>query len=251
MANAAPVRERTRNPNKTSNLHPPVAAKSNDPHSSLALAVTEVAPGTLKPPGRILRHNGSRQKAAIRGSIARFGFLNPILADEENRTICGRARWLAAKDFGLGTVPAIRVDHMTDEQKRLYAIAENQTRALGVWNEGALRLEFGELLDLTIDTDFSIELSGFSVSEIDDLLVKKEEESDRSADAVGEHPPVTHPGHVWLLGDHRLHCGDALQEESYVILMGEDRAQMVLSDEPYNLATKAFSGKGRTQHGDF
>jgi len=252
MANAAPVRKRTRNPNKTSILNMPVAARPNDPHASLALAVTEVAPDTLKPPRRILRHNGSRQKAAIRASIANFGFLNPILVDEENRIICGHARWLAAKDLGLATVPAIRVDHMTEEQKRLYAIAENQTGALGEWNEDALRVEFGDLLDLTIDTDFSIELSGFTMSEIDDRLVKKgEEENDGSADAVVDHAPVTQPGDLWWLGDHRLLCGNSLQEESYVVVMGEDRAQMVFSDAPYNLPTKAFSGKGRTQHGDF
>ncbi|WP_205693921.1 site-specific DNA-methyltransferase [Croceicoccus ponticola] len=212
--------------------------------------MTDVASDTLKPPPRRLRNNGPRQMSAIRSSIANFGFLNPILIDEENRIICGHARWLAAKDLGLATVPVIRVDHLTDEQKRVYAIAENRTGDLGEWDEDALRLEFSELLDLTLDLDLSIEVSGFARSEIDDLLVNSEG-SGGTDDEENQPAPVTRPGDLWLLGDHRLLCGDALAEGSYTILMGEDRAQMVFSDSPYNLPTRAFSGKGKSQFPDF
>lgn len=250
MAKTAPVRKRTRKLLAFSSLPLPDVTGANDPNGALALAVTNVAPDTLKPPPRKLRNNGSRQMSAIRASIANFGFLNPILIDEENRIICGHARWLAAKDLGLPTVPVIRVDHMTGEQKRLYAIAENQTGALGEWNEDALRLEFGELLDLTIDSDFSIELSGFAMSEIDDLLVKPED-AGGSVDAGNGHDPVTRTGDLWALGDHRLLCGDALEESSYITLMGDDRAQMVFSDAPYNQKMKVISGKGKVQHDEF
>ncbi|WP_066558870.1 site-specific DNA-methyltransferase [Croceicoccus bisphenolivorans] len=250
MAKTAPVRKRTRKPLDTTSLTAPDLTGSNDPHAALSLVVTNVAPGTLKPPPRILRTNGSRQMSAIRASIANFGFLNPILIDEENRIICGHARWLAAKDLGLVTVPVIRVDHLTDEQKRLYAIAENKTGALGEWNEDALRLEFGELLDLTLDLDVSVELSAFAMSEIDDLLVK-DDGSDFGGGDAGRHAEITRPGDLWLLGDHRLYCGDALEESSYITLMGDDRAQMVFSDPPYNQKMKTISGKGKVQHEEF
>lgn len=250
MAKTAPVRKRTRKLLASTSLPLPDVTGANDPHGALALAVTDVAPGTLRPPPRILHDNGSRQMSAIRASIANFGFLNPILIDEENRIICRHARWVAAKDLGLPMVPVIRVDHMTEEQKRLYAIVENQTGALGEWNEDALRLEFGELLDLTIDREFSIELSGFAMSEIDDLLVKPED-AGGSADAGNGHTPVTRTGDLWALGDHRLLCGDALVEKSYITLMCNDRAQMVFSDAPYNQKMKVISGKGKVQHDEF
>lgn len=250
MPKTATVRNRTRKPLDITSQTPPELTGSNDPHDALSLAVTNVAPDTLKPPQRILRENGSRQMSAIRAPIANFGFLNPILIDEENRIICGHARWLAAKDLDLATVPVIRVNHLSEEQVRLYRIAENQTGALGEWNEDALRLEFGELLDLTLDLDVSVELSGFSMSEIDDLLV--EDDGDGGAgDGMHQHAPVTRSGDLWLLGDHRLLCGDALEESSYITLLGEDRAQMVFSDPPYNQKMKTISGKGKVQHDEF
>lgn len=250
MATTAAVRKRTRNPLDTTSLTPPDLTGSNDPHDALALAVIKVTPDRLEPPLRLLRIHDERQMSAIRASIRAFGFLNPILIDAEHRIICGHARWLAAKDLGLATVPVIQVRHMSKEQVRLYRMAENRTGELAEWDEDALRLELGELLDLTLDIDVSIELSGFSMSEIDDRLVPHVG-GGGSDEVVCNPAPVTRAGDVWLLGDHRLLCGDALIEENYTILMGEDRAQMVFSDAPYNLPTKAFSGKGKAQFSNF
>lgn len=171
-------RKRIANALDTTSLTPPDTIGSNNPHDALALAVIDVAPDALEPPPTKLRKIDMRQMSAIRASMRAFGFLNPILIDETNQIICGHARWLAAKDLGLATVPVIRVDHLSTEEKRLYAIAENQTGALGEWDEDALRVEFSELLDMTLDLDLSVELSGFAMSEIDDLLAKEDDGGD-------------------------------------------------------------------------
>ncbi|HEX2795359.1 MAG TPA: DNA methyltransferase [Croceicoccus sp.] len=249
MPKTAPVRKRTRQLQNTSSPSA-IVAGSNDPRNALELAITYVPPDTLTPPPRKLRKNPARQMSAIRASVANFGFINPILVDATGRIICGHARWLVAGELGLATVPVIQVDHLSEEEKRLYAIAENQTGALGEWDEDALRLEFGELIDLTVNLDFSVELSGFSFSEIDDLVIA-EDPGDGASGDMGRHADVTKLGDLWVLDDHRLLCGDSLEEESYTVLMGEDRAQMVFCDSPYNQPVKVISGKGKVKHPEF
>lgn len=249
MPKTAPVRKRTRQLQTTSS-HSAILPGSNDPRSALELAITYVPPDTLKPPPRKLRKNPARQMSAIRASVANFGFINPILVDATGRIICGYARWLVAGELGLATVPVIAVDHLSEEEMRLYAIAENQTGALGEWDEDALRLEFRDLIDLTVNLDLSVELSGFSFSEIDDLVIRGEAEESSSEEVI-RHAIVTRPGDLWMLGDHRLLCGDSLEEESYTILMGEDRAQIVFCDSPYNQPMNVISGNGKVRHDEF
>lgn len=226
------------------------ASAGNDPRNALALAVAYVDPATLKPPPRRLRVIGTSQMAAIRASIAGFGFLNPILVDGSGRIICGHARWMAAKDLGLATVPTIYVDHLTDEQKRLYAIAENRSGELGEWDNDALRHEFGEMADLGIRLDLNLEVSGFTMSEIDDLLIEPAvNESESEVTTI--HPPVMREGDLWILGKHRLLCGDALEDANYERLLNGEKAQMAFVDAPYNQPMNAILGKGRDQNGEF
>jgi hypothetical protein len=248
-----PVRKRVRTSSHlTSTSHNALSAgRTNDPNDDLALEVTYVDPAVLKPPKRKLRKNGPRQLAGLRASISHFGFLNPILVDENNQILCGHARWLAAKDLGLKVVPVICTAHMSDEEKRLYAIAENRIGALGEWDTSELRLEFAEILELGLPPDLSIELSAFSTSEIDDLVIEPIEPEGGGDGPLPSHPPVTQLGDLWVLGEHRLLCGDALKEESYQVLMGEERAQMVFCDAPFNLPMSAISGKGKAQFDDF
>lgn len=141
--------------------------RHNDPHPDLALAIEYLAPSALKAPFRKLRKHNQRNLAAMRASISNLGFLDPILVDGDYRIICGHGRWLAAKDLGLEQVPVICAAHLSEKQKRVYAIAENRIGELSEWDSCELRLEFKDILDLGSNYDLSIELSGFSTSEID------------------------------------------------------------------------------------
>ena len=226
------------------------ASAGNDPRNALALAVAYVDPATLKPPPRRLRVNGTRQMAAIRASTAGFGFLTAILFDGSGWIICGHARWMAAKDLRRATVPIIYIDFLTDEQKRLYAIAENRSGELGEWDSDALRLEFGELADLGIRLDLNLKVSGFTMNEIDDLLIEPAVNESES-EVTTFHPPVTREGDLWILGKDRLLCGDALEDANYERLLNGEKAQMAFVDAPYNQPMNAISGKGRAQHGEF
>ncbi|WP_394728935.1 site-specific DNA-methyltransferase [Altererythrobacter sp. GH1-8] len=250
---AKPVRKRVRtSAHLTSTSHGALnAGRINDPNNDLALEITYVDPAVLKPPKRKLRKHGQRQLAALRASISHFSFLNPILVDENNQILCGRARWLAAMDLGFEAVPVICIAHLSDEQKRLYVIAENRIGELGEWDVSELKLEFGELLDLGLPPDLNIGLSGFSTSEIDGLVIEPFGSEGSGDSPLPSHPPVTQEGDLWVLGEHRLLCGDALKVESYQALMGEERAQMVFSDAPYNLPMSTISGKGKAQFDDF
>ncbi len=157
---------------------------------------------------------------------------------------------MAAKDLGLATVPTIYVDFLIDEQKRLYAIAENRSGELGEWDNDALRLEFGELADLGIRLDLNLEVSGFTMSEIDDLLIEPAVNESES-EVTTFHPPVTREGDIWTLGKHRLLCGDAREDANCERLLNGEKAQMAFVDAPYNQPMNAISGKGRDQHGEF
>jgi len=228
--------------------------RPNGLDNRLELAICYVDPDSLKPPARLLRKNGSRQSNAIAASIRAFGFLNPILVDDKSQVVCGHARWLAAKDLGLNEVPVICAAHLSPEQLRLYALAENRCGELGEWDRSALKMEFAELAPLTFDCNFNLELSGFTTAEIDLALADdpdgaEGEPADLALDPMAT--PVSRHGDLWRLGQHRLLCGNALAEESYAALMGEGRAQMIFCDAPYNLPARTISRAGKGGPGDF
>lgn len=237
-----PIRVRTRVPATRSSATQSDTGKPNDPHRGLELAIRYEPPALLKPPKRPLRKPSGRSAAALRTSIASFGFLNPILVDDDGRIVCGHARWLAAQELGLEQVPVICVTHLSEEQLRLYAIAEGRIGELSEWDVDALRIEFAELAGLDLGLDINLELTGFSTSEIDDLLVKKGA-ADPADPTRLSHAPVTQAGDLWQLGAHKLLCGDALDEYSYLTLMGRERAQMVFCDPPYNQPMRNISGQ--------
>ena len=225
---------------------PPCNALAQD----FKLAFDYVATTSLTPPARKLRKHGQRQLAQLEASIRHLGFNDPILVDDKSKIICGYGRWLAACELGLAEVPVICAAHLTPEQLRLYAIAENKLGLLGEWDEEQLRIEFGELLDLSLD--LNVELTGFATCEIDQMLTAPPAPAEGEAAAVApQGPAVTQAGDLWLLGEHKLFCGDALEEGSYQALLGEERAQMAFSDPPYNVEMKMVSGKGKARHVDF
>lgn len=195
-------------------------------------------------------HNRA-QVAKIRESIRQFGFINPVLLDENLEIIAGHGRLAAAQDMGMRDVPAIILSHLTDAQKRAYRIADNKLTELGKWSIELLNLEFSELSNLNLD--FNLEITGFETAEID-LILDGDGASDPKADVV---PALTdedhrcHRGDIWKLGRHTIVCGDALMAESYAAIMGDERAQMVLTDAPYNVKVKSIGSMGKIKHDEF
>jgi DNA modification methylase len=202
---------------------------------------------------RNARRHDARQIGQLAQSIERFGFLTPVLIDADNRLLCGHARVEAACLAGSGTVPAIRVSHLSATERRALAIADNRLAELASWDEDVLKNELRFLSEIDIDFDFSA--IGFDTPEIDLLLNASPAaaaEDDRLPALEPDRPCVSEPGQVWLLGEHRLVCGDALKAGSYRAALGETRARMVFADPPYNVRINGHvGGTGAVRHREF
>ena len=220
-----------------------------------ALHIDYQAVSTLAPAARNPRTHTKKQIQQIANSIRTFGFTNPILIDATHHVIAGHGRLEAAKLLELGTVPTIRLDQLTKEQIRAYVIADNRLAELAGWDQDLLALEFTYLNDLELDFDLTI--TGFETAEIDLLIESLEPtDDDPTADHIPENdpsvPPVSQPGDLFLLGPHRLFCGDAREDASFHQLMGEEKAQMVFLDPPYNVPIAGHAvGLGSIQHQNF
>ena len=214
--------------------------------------VVEMRPiGEIKPSPRKARFHPDKQVQQLSASIATFGFVVPMVVDEDGTVLAGHGRYLAAKHLALATIPTVRVGHLTPERKRAFALADNRLAELSHWDDEVLKVELDELF--AMELDFQIEVTGFDTLDLDRL--------DKPAKAVKpevvppvdlDRPVVTQPGDLWQLGPHRLFCGSALEEASYQHLLGEDRAQMVFTDPPYNVPVDGHvSGLGAVKHAEF
>jgi DNA modification methylase len=220
------------------------------------LAVTEVPIEDLHPDPRNPRVHKPHQVRSIAESIKQFGFNNPVLATGEGRIIAGHGRLLAARKLGWTKVPAIRIDHLTEPQIRHFQIADNKLTENAGWNKQLLGEIFLELSMLNLE--FSTDITGFSVPEID-LLIEGIGLDDKSKPDAADRlplslpgPAVTEPGDLWLAGRHRLVCGDALDPWAYKTLMQGSVADMVFTDPPYNVAIQGHaSGLGAKTHREF
>ena len=167
---------------------------------------------------------------AVAGSIAEFGFRNPIIIDKDNVIIAGHTRLLAAKKLGLTEVPVVRADDLTEAQVKAYRIADNKTAEFAEWDTEMLALELEEIGDL---------FTGFSDEELEELVGMKEQPEEDGFDigaalaAIEE--PITQPGDMWQLGRHRVMCGDSTQAESVARLLGNAKAEIVVYDPPYDM----------------
>ena len=215
--------------------------------------IEHLPPGDLRPWTRNARTHSKKQVRQIADSIRTFGFTNPVLIDRENTILAGHGRVEAAKLLGLETVPCLRIEHMTPEQKRAYVIADNKLALNAGWDEDLLAEELEALS--TLDLDFDVTLTGFSIAEIDSLIEAKdpEEPGDPADDVlVIEAPRRVQPGDVWKLGVHRLICGDALDPGVVGLLMDGQGARMVFSDPPYNVPIEGHVGNsGKMKHREF
>ena len=193
-----------------------------------------VALDALIPYARNARTHSDTQVAQIAASIAEFGWTNPILIDGERGLIAGHGRLLAARKLELQEVPAIELAHLTPEQKKAYILADNKLAENAGWDAELLKLELVELKA----ADFDMELMGFTNKELDEFLGMDEEGGGLTEDdAIPETPvdPVSRPGDLWILGNHRLLCGDSTVLADVEHLMGGQLADMAFTDPPYNV----------------
>ena len=203
----------------------------------------------LRPYERNPRTHSADQVAQLAASMVEFGFTNPILVDESNGILAGHGRLMAARQLGLMEVPVVRLEHLSEAQKRAYIIADNQLAATAGWDDELLAEEVGWLRDERFDLD----LLGFDATELERLLSLDGGEAEAEPeDEVPEPPkdPVTRPGDLWLLGEHRLLCGDATVLTDVERVLGGALADMAWTDPPYNVdygntAKDKQRGKGR------
>lgn len=208
--------------------------------------------GSLKRAKNNARRHSERQIEQVAASIRHFGFTNPIIIDEEGTIVAGHARYEAARSLQIADVPTIQVTYLDEAELRAYRLADNKIAANADWDPDILRIELEQLTE--IETRFDIEITGFSTTEID--LALEANPIDRKLD---EQPSLdrrevtgVERGDLWMLGGHRLLCGDSRDPASFERLMAGEQARMVFSDPPFNVKVDGHvGGLGRTKHAEF
>lgn len=206
---------------------------------------------SLKPLGRETRKHPPSQIRKLEASIEQFGFVIPVVIDVDGRVIAGWGLVVAAKKLGLTEVPAVTIADLDEAKLRMLRLALNRLSQDSSWNLDALKLEFSDILEISSETDLRI--SGFEMGEIDVAFEGSGNDEEDDLPVVDEtSTPMTQFGDLWLLGEHRILCADALMRESYVRLLGDERAQMVFTDPPWNIPIAGHvSGLGAIKHDDF
>lgn len=228
---------------------------------SIRRNVTAVTPKTedvllssLKPAARMLRTHSRAKRSALLRSIERFSLIEPIVINSAGVIVNGHARVEAARQLGWKTITAVRVEHLTEEDLRLFAIAANKLPADASWDFDALRQELEELEAAVAEIDLT--LSGFDTGELDRIVNAFNAAALNDLDDIPSPPKgkvaVARLGDVFEFGDHRLICGDALDPAVLATLMGDDLADVIFTDPPYNVRIAGHvSGRGRVHHREF
>jgi DNA modification methylase len=219
----------------------------------LELAVEWIAISEIRNSDRNARKHSDRQTHQIAESIKTFGFVVPIICNDRNVIVAGHGRLAAAKLLGMSKVPVIRLRHLDEEKIRALRLADNKIASNSGWDEELLAAELQELS--VLELDFDLEVIGFSSGELDIILDGKTDlDGADPADEVPEpeESAVSRLGDLWLLGEHRLFCGSALEASSYEQVMAGEKARTVFTDLPYNVRIAGHvSGLGRVKHPDF
>ena len=187
------------------------------------------------------RTHSPEQVNKLRSSLREFGFINPVIIDRDYGVIAGHGRILAAKEENIKEVPCVFADHLTEAQKKAYIIADNRMAMDAGWDEELLRVEIEALQAEAFD----LSLTGFDEKELSDLFKDDTdvEDDDFDVDSELKEPAVTQMGDVWTLGRHRLVCGDSTKKETYDELMQGQKANLVITDPPYNVNYEGTAGK--------
>jgi len=200
----------------------------------------------LVPYARNARTHSKDQILQLRASLREFGFVNPVIVDQDLNIIAGHGRILAAKEEGIREVPCVFAEHLTEAQKRAYILADNRLALNAGWDAEMLSIELSELQG----ADFDVSLLGFDEAELNKLLGSVENVKDDDFDVDGElkEPALTRPGDLWLLGKHRLVCGDSTKPETFDLLMDGKLANLTVTDPPYNVNYEGTAGKIKNDH---
>jgi DNA modification methylase len=208
---------------------------------------------SIRPNPKNSRTHSRKQIRQIAASIRKFGFLNPLIVDDRDMILAGHGRLEGARLEGMTHVSILRFGHLTEAQKRAYVIADNRIAEQAGWNREILAIELGELIDLLPVEGLDISITGFETAEIDPLLEDMASSRPGPEDALPSIPetPIARRGDLWLLGKHRLLCGDAREPKDFERAMGGALATAVFTDPPYNLRVRTIGGRGRVQHPEF
>ncbi|NLB51400.1 MAG: site-specific DNA-methyltransferase [Syntrophomonadaceae bacterium] len=195
----------------------------------------------LVPYARNARTHSKEQILQLRASLREFGFVNPVIVDKDLNIIAGHGRIMAAKEEGMAEVPCVFVEHLTEAQKRAYILADNRLALNAGWDAEMLSVELADLQGV----DFDISLLGFDDAELNKLLgdIDNVQDDDFDVDAELKNPAISKSGDLWLLGNHRLVCGDSTKEDAFNLLMDGKQANLTVTDPPYNVNYEGAAGK--------
>ena len=212
-----------------------------DKENKFTQEMQQVEISKLVPYANNSRTHSKEQIKKLQASLREFGFVNPILIDRKYNIIAGHGRVLAAKEDGLETVPCVFVDHLTEAQKKAYIIADNRLAEDAGWDKELLSVELESLKEL----EFDIDLLGFDAAELNTLLNVAEDvqEDDFDVEEELKKPTFSKQGDLWILGRHRLLCGDSTKSETYEKLMDGKKANLIVTDPPYNVKYEGTAGK--------
>lgn len=206
----------------------------------------------LVPYARNARTHSEEQIGVLAASIGRFGFVNPVIVDAAGGIMAGHGRVLAARRLGMERVPVIRIEHLDDDERRAFILADNKIADMAGYDDDLLRVEIAELQD----ADFDLGGLGFSEKELAKLLVEpdpaeeaRDDEADPDAAPEARTETVSKPGDVWLLGPHRVVCGDSTDAATIEAVMGDGLADMVFTDPPYGMSYGGGRAAGSTPKG--
>jgi DNA modification methylase len=221
-----------------------------------SMAVAPMPVAGLRPYSRNARSHSKKQIRQIADSIQNFGFTNPVLISDDDEIIAGHGRVEAAKLLGMPSVPTLRPSQLNAAQRRAYVIADNKLALNAGWDRDLLAIELQALIDI----DFDVEITGFSLAEVDLLLDEARESSpdpqggpeDEIPSSIDSRSAVTRREDLWLLDRHRLVCGDSRLAETFDGLLQGERADLVFTDPPYNVPIDGHvCGLGRIRHREF
>jgi DNA modification methylase len=216
--------------------------------------IVERSIAKLRPYKRNARTHSKKQIMQIAHSIERFGFTNPVLVSDDGEIIAGHGRVEAAKSLGIKAVPTLALSHLSEAERRAYVLADNKLALNAGWDKEMLAIELQALVDLEFDT----ELTGFSLAEVDLVLDEASNADPEGCDAPEDEVPtiasdaVSRRGDLWVLGNHRLLCGDTQVPADVQRLMADQSADIVFTDPPYNVAIDGnVCGLGAVKHREF
>ncbi|MFL5101980.1 MAG: site-specific DNA-methyltransferase [Xanthobacteraceae bacterium] len=254
MKHSGHVKASRPTPTKSRSADRRFLASGSHPAQTISEKIERVAIDELRPYPRNPRTHSTAQIDQIARSIQRFGFTNPVLIDGNNLIIAGHGRLQAARSLGYSVVPVLRIEHLSEAEKRAYILADNRLAENAGWDRELLAIELQGLIDL----DFDVELTGFEMPQIDLILEEAAEQNSSSStddiipEEVAAGIPVSRPGDGWVLGHHVLVCANALEPSSYDKLLDGAKAEFVFTDPPYNVPIEGHvCGLGRIHHPEF